>query len=147
MSDTAIPKFTMLPLGLVAAGEFGDRPADKAYEALVEERKLTRTTPVAKRPTRDALIALQYDKLKDLQVHVIERLKRALANDDDPLHAMAVEKLTERVVPKDFWTKLGTQEFAPEAEQKAGVSVNITITGSAGQPAEPAIEVEAREVP
>jgi hypothetical protein len=102
------------------------------HAAIVAERKADLGPGrQAKRPTRDALVALQYKKLAGLQPHVFARLEKALLDEKDPLHEMVVEKLMQRVVPTDFWSKLATQEFADNEKDRAP-SVTIIIGDRAG---------------
>jgi len=105
------------------------------HQAIVAERKgdVGPGRP-SKRPTRDALVALQYQKLAGLQPHVFARIEKALLDEKDPLHTLVVDKLIQRVVPTDFWSKLATQEFADDAKGGAP-SVTIVIGTQAGVPA------------
>lgn len=105
---------------------------DEVYQALVKERKLLRGMPT--QPTRDTLIAFQYNKLSDLAPHVVRRIQRALENENDPLHEMVVDRLMRRLSPEGFWDALGKQEFAPgEQDRRPTVIINV---GSAQAPAE-----------
>jgi len=120
-------------------------PLDPVHQAVVDERKadgrgVGRPT---KKPTRDALVALQYKKLTGLQPHVFARIEKALLNEDDPLHEMVVEKLLMRVAPVAFWESLGKSEFK-EDEQKSAPSVTIIVNGSAGI-ATPAVDVVSEQ--
>jgi hypothetical protein len=113
------------------------------HAAVVAERKADYGVGrPAKRPTRDALVALQYAKMAQLQPHVFARIEKALLDEKDPLHELVMDKLIQRVVPTDFWAKLGTQEFAVENE-KAAPTVTIVIGNQAG--ADQAIKVVSEQ--
>ena len=128
---TALRKPTEL-LALAGTAQ-GRPPLDPVHQAIVDERKADAGVGrPSKRPTRDALVALQYGKLKGLQPHVFARLEKALLNEDDPLHAMVVEKLMQRVVPIAFWEGLAKQEFKDEDSAKVAPSVTIIVNGGAG---------------
>lgn len=117
-------------------------PLDPVHQAIVDERKAERGLN-SKRPTRDALVALQYNKIKHLQPHVFARLEKAVLNEEDPLHEMVIEKLMMRVVPVAFWESLGKQEFAVDDKSKAMPSVTIVINGDAGKA--PAIDIVSEQ--
>jgi hypothetical protein len=109
-------------------------PLDPVHAAVVAERKGDfGVGRPSKRPTRDALVALQYTKLAGLQPHVFARIEKALLDEKDPLHELVVDKLIQRVVPTDFWSKLATQEFATDEKNNAP-SVTIVIGNQAGMP-------------
>lgn len=116
----------------------------QVYDAIVEERKAnTRRGGRPSYRTRDAVIALQYRRLGKLTDAVISRLERALANEEDPLHAMAVERLMQRVVPQSFWESLGRQEFQEtEGEKSPQFVINI---GTARAPEPQAVDVVPKE--
>lgn len=128
---TALRKPTEL---LALTGTAKSRPPlDPVHQAIVDERKADAGVGrPSKRPTRDALVALQYNKLKGLQPHVFARLEKALLNEDDALHEMVVEKLMQRVVPIAFWEGLAKQEFKEEDGTRAAPSVTIIVNGGAG---------------
>jgi len=116
------------------------------HQAVVDERKASAGPGRPKRPTRDALIELQYRRMGKLSDRVIARLERALDNEADPLHEMVVEKLMQRVVPAAFWESLAKQELKEEQTRPKAPVFNITI-GQAVVPDMPVIEVVAKEVP
>lgn len=123
------------------------KPLDPVHQAIVDERKASAGPGRPKsRPTRDALIELQYRKLGKLSERVIARLERALDNEDDPLHEMVVEKLMQRVVPAAFWESLAKQEFKDEDTGPKAPVFTINI-GAASAPVEPVtVDVKPREV-
>lgn len=122
-------------------------PLDPVHQAVVDERKAARHG-IKARPTRDALIQLQYRNVARIAPRVMARLEKALDNEDDPLHEMVVEKLMQRVVPNSFWESLAKQEFAEDAGDKRPV-FNITIGAAAAPKIEHqpvVVDVKAREV-
>lgn len=109
-------------------------PLDPVHAAVVAERKamVKRGRPPKKRPTRDAVVAMQYRKLAELQPHVLARVEKAIRDEKDPLHEMVMDRLMLRVLPMKFWEHLAQQEFAPETVEKRQPVVNIVIGQSAG---------------
>ena len=120
-------------LQAISAAALSRPPLDPVHQAVVDERKADfGVGRPAKRPTRDALVAVQYDKLRGLQPHVLARIERAVMNEADPLHEMVMEKMMQRVVPVAFWEGLGKQEFKDDDAAKASPSVTIIVNGGAG---------------
>ena len=120
------------------------KPLSPVHQAVVDERKANAGPGRPKRPTRDALIELQYRNVGKLSERVMRRLERALDNDDDPLHEMVVEKLMQRVVPMAFWESLGKQEFK-EDEDRVRAPTFVLNIGAAVVPDMPVIDVVPRE--
>lgn len=128
------------------ASATGRQALETAHAAVVAERKeLAHPGPgrPKKSPTRDAVIALQYGALKDMQPTVLARIQKALENENDPLHALVMTKLMAAVVPAGFWDALGKQEFVEEAEGKTAPSITIVIGQKAG--AETAVDVVSEQ--
>lgn len=124
---------------------FSRLPLDPVHQAIVDERKADAGPGrPSKRPTRDAAVALQYEKLKGLQPHVFARLEKALLNEADPLHEMVVEKLMMRVVPVAFWESLAKQEFKEDGE-KVAPAVTIIVNGGAGVQVKPSDDVVSEQ--
>lgn len=104
------------------------KKGDKLHALIVEERRSRKWGPThtPASPTRDALIALQYGQLAGALPTVVARIKRALENEDDPLHPMVMEKMIARVMPQAFWDRLGTKEFDnPDSNKGVTVVVNV----------------------
>jgi len=120
-------------LQAISATALSRPPLDPVHQAVVDERKADAGVGrPAKRPTRDALIALQHKRLEGLQPHVLARAERALLNEEDPLHEMVFEKLLMRVAPVAFWEGLGKQEFKDDENARTAPSVTIIVNGGAG---------------
>jgi len=120
-------------------------PLDPVHQAIVDERKANAGPGRPKRPTRDALIELQYRNVGKLSERVMRRLERALDNDNDPLHEMVVEKLMQRVVPMAFWESLGKQEFREDEAGAKAPQFVINIGAAKVPDMPPAIEVVPKE--
>lgn len=101
---------------------------DEVRDAMIQEARSLKPGQRL-RPTRDAIVALQYRGLAKLAPYVLDRVKQALLDQNDPLHQMAVEKLMERVSPQQFWKALGEQEFQRESDGGSGrpsIVLNVT---------------------
>lgn len=135
-ADDLAPPGTVLGADAPAVEKRAQRkPLDPAHQAIVDERKAKAGPGRPHRPTRDALIELQYRNMGRLSERVMKRLERALDNEADPLHEMVVEKLMQRVVPMAFWESLGKQEFKEEegGDKRPIFQINI---GAAAPPVE-----------
>ena len=143
MSSTPIKPIELQAVSALASSQ---APLEPAHQAVVDERKADRGVGrPSKRPTRDALIEIQHSRMKKLQGHVLDRIEEAVLDKEDPLHALAVEKMLMRVAPVAFWESLSKQEFATDDKAKLAPSITIVINGNAGIE-QPAIDVPSREV-